>query len=202
MNMLFIKYIALIVAFWLSGPLQIGRVNSLKTKAQKAYNDADYKTVITTYRELIDSMSVHEDEIVLNLAHAHFLSKDSSQALTGYQSLTTSRNATVRSKAYQQLGIIASNAQKFDEALLYFKEAIIAHTGNTDARYNYELLKKYLEYPEIILRQTKLLVKQRKYKEARNVLSNAMQKNDRVRNFKDFETRINNIITIDSLSNL
>lgn len=126
-------------------PTKIGKINTLKAEAKKAYQSGDYQTAIQKYRYLVDSLQVQEDEVLLNLANAYFQVNDTTQALSQYQSLTQSSKAQLRSKAEQQLGVMANRAGKFEEALQHFKQAIKSDLTNEDARYNYELLKKKLE---------------------------------------------------------
>jgi tetratricopeptide (TPR) repeat protein len=136
--------VLMLVALFID-PTKIGKINTLKAEAKKAYQSGDYQTAIQKYRYLIDSLHVQEDEVLLNLANAYFQSDDTTQALSQYQSLTQSSKAQLRSKAEQQLGVMANRAGKFEEALNHFKQAIKNDPTNEDARYNYELLKKKLE---------------------------------------------------------
>jgi Ca-activated chloride channel family protein len=129
----------------LSDPGKIGKVNSLKNEARKAYTAGDYKTAIQKYKYLVDSLNVNEDEVLLNLASAYYLSKDTANAQLNYQAVADSEKNAVRSKAQQQLGVMADRQGKLEEALDHFKQAIKADPTNDDARYNYELLKKKLD---------------------------------------------------------
>lgn len=126
-------------------PGKISKINKAKLEAKKAYLSGDYKTAIEKYQYLTDSLGVNDDDVKLNLANAYFSSSDSTQALQYYQSLTQSSDKSIRSRAEQQLGVIANRQGKHEEALNHFKQAIKANPANNDARYNYELLKKKLE---------------------------------------------------------
>lgn len=129
----------------LTDPTKIGKINTLKAEAKKAYLAGDFKTAVQKYRYLVDSLQVKEDEVLLNLANAYFQLNDSTNALSEYQSLTQSPKPQLRSKAQQQLGVMTNRQGEFEEALNYFKESIKSDPSNNDARYNYELLKKKLE---------------------------------------------------------
>ena len=143
------KYLLFIMfAVSLSGsvdPATVRKINEAKARAEDAFKSGDYKTAIHEYEYLVDSLGVQEDEVRLNLANAYFLAKDTTNAFSTYQSLTTSTDNTILSKANQQLGVMANQRGKFQEALNYFKQAIKAAPTNDDARYNYEMLKKKLE---------------------------------------------------------
>lgn len=135
----------LLALLTLTDPTLISKINGLKADAKKAYLKNDFKTAIKKYRYLVDSLNVREDEVLLNLASAYYNLKDTANALSQYQSLTASSKNQLRSKAQQQLGLMADQQGKQEEALSYFKEAIKSDVTNEDARYNYELLKKKLE---------------------------------------------------------
>lgn len=126
-------------------PGKIARINTYKKEAKKAYLEGDFKTAITKYRYLVDSLKVNEEEVLMNLANAYYQANDTAQALSGFQSLSQSRVPAMRSKAEQQLGVMANKQGKTEEALDHFKQAVKADPTNEDARYNYELLKKKLE---------------------------------------------------------
>lgn len=194
--MKYLIFLALII-----NPLTIREINSLKTEAEEAFGRGDYKTAIEKYNYLKDSLNITDDALLLNLAHAYFHVNDTANALSSYQNLT-SAEASVRSKAYLQSGVIQNRQGAHEEALQYFKDAIKADPGNMDARYNYELLKKYMDYPEIILDRIRLLVRQRRYREARYFLAVKMRESKRMSQLRDYNDRIETIITIDSLGRL
>jgi len=126
-------------------PVKIGKINTLKKEARDAYLKGNFKTAINKYRYLIDSLNVQEDEVTLNLAHAYFLAKDTANAISNYQTATASSNNSIRSKAQNQLGVLANRKGNLEQALTHLKEAIKSDPTNTEARYNYEMVKKKLE---------------------------------------------------------
>jgi tetratricopeptide (TPR) repeat protein len=213
----------------------IGKINGLKSKAKKEYLNHEFVKASQTYRELLDSMEVKEEEVSLNYAHASLLSSHliSDSTYTGminggkrnlpdstlrrfgelslqqYQQLTGSSNDRIASIASNQLGFTAiKSGNVFDsdksdsimsEALSQFKLALKKDPSNDSARYNYELLKKIVGFPETIIAQTKSLVAQRRYKEAVALLENAMKRDKRLRKQQDFLARIKLIVAIDSI---
>lgn len=135
----------LILLALLVDPGKIGQVNSLKSQAKDAYLKGDFKTAISKYRTLVDSLGVTEDEVKLNLANAYFEAKDTANTAMSYQPLTQSQNSKIRSVAHQQLGVLSNRENKHEEALASFKQALKSDPTNEDARYNYEMVKKKLE---------------------------------------------------------
>jgi Ca-activated chloride channel homolog len=140
------KYVlAILLTMLINDPVKISRINSAKAEAKKAFQAGDYKTAAEKYTYLVDSLGVKEDEVLLNLAHAYYLMKDTANAANKYQPLAQSVTKEVSSKANQQLGLISNRQGKAEEALNYFKQAVKADPTNNDARYNYEMLKKKLD---------------------------------------------------------
>ncbi len=145
------KYLAfvLIVMVGLGNEItRIARINALKKEAKEAYLSGDYQKAIENYQYLVDSFDVKDDMLMLNLSNAYYKINDSTNAVSSYESLLESPTREVRSIAYQQLGIIKSKSQKYKEALQDFKQSLKANSTNSDARYNYELLKKLIQEQE------------------------------------------------------
>ena len=124
---------------------KIGKINSLKSEAKKAYLSGDYSTAVQKYRYLVDSLGVKEDEVLLNLANSYFELQDTTNMGNAYTPLTQSTNSKIKSLANQQLGVAANKQGKSEEALNHFKQALKADPTNEDARFNYEIVKKKIE---------------------------------------------------------
>ena len=140
---------SVLIVFFVLGlmvdPGDIGKINSLKSQAKEAYQKGDFKTAVTKYRRLLDSLGVTEEQVQLNLANAYFQLNDTTNTALTYQPLTQSTDRAIRSIAHQQLGVLSNRANKYEEALASFKQALKADPTNEDARYNYEMVKKKLE---------------------------------------------------------
>lgn len=217
-----IGLIVLLLAVWVD-PLHIRKVNQAKEAAESAYKKGDYPAAIERYQYLIDSLQVSDDAIRLNLAHAHYLMKDTTKARTGYESLTESGNTVVQSKALQQLGVMANQSGHPVEALELFKRAIKADSRNMDARYNYEMLKKKLEnknknqqqqqnqdknqqqnqdsqepseFARRLKEQADRLVAQHRYKEAHALMLEGLKKDATVGTYQEYIKRIGEVVEI------
>jgi len=124
---------------------RIATINKIKEEAQAAYLDHDYQTAVQKYLLLTDSLNVKDENILLNLSNAYFQLNDSTNAVSNYQKLLNSGDAEIRSRAFQQLGVLADQKNQLTAALDMFKESLKANPGNEESRYNYELTKKKLE---------------------------------------------------------
>ena len=93
-------------------PREIAKVNSLKKEAEQAFLEGNYELATIKY-QLLDSLGVQDDAIRLNLGHAFYQLKDTATAKTTYQSLLTSSNKKLKSIAYQQLGVMQRDVNKY-----------------------------------------------------------------------------------------
>jgi len=86
------KYALFILLVFLIDPGKIGKVNSVKSEAKKAYLRGEYANAVKQYKLLIDSLGVNEDEVSMNLAHSYFELNDTLNATNTYLPLTNSAN--------------------------------------------------------------------------------------------------------------
>lgn len=138
-------FILIILAVVFTDPKEIAKVNALKKEAEEAYLAGDYELAIAKYSLLTDSIGIDEDQIKLNLAHAHYHLGDTSGAKLNYGKVGASSDKKLQSIAYQQLGVMSKDVGKLELALEQLKSAIKADPTNEDAIYNYEVVKKQLE---------------------------------------------------------
>jgi hypothetical protein len=207
-----IAYILLLIVS--IDPTKIGKVNAAKSEAKEAYNSGDYKKAIERYTYIMDSLGVIEDEITLNLANSYFQINDTASAAGVYQSIAGSTKPRIRSNAQQQLGVLNHRQGKYEEALQNFKQAIKADANNTDARYNYEMLKKKLdeqkkkeqqdnnrpkepsEFAKKLKAQAEKLSANFKFKEAQDLMLDGAKKDPSVMYYGDFIERLKNVVII------
>ena len=133
-----------VLALLMPDPAQLIKINRIKTQAQLAFEKGNYKESAKLYRYLNDSLNVHEDAVKFNMATAYYMLGDTAQARNYYQQTAQGSNATLRSKAYLQLGVMDNTAKNSTRALNQFKLALKADAQNEKARYNYEMVKKKL----------------------------------------------------------
>lgn len=131
-----------------TSPKGISEVNSLKKKAQEAYQSGNFEQSATTYSYLVDSLNLVDEKAIMNLANSYYKLEDTENALSTYQRLQGSIDPELRSQAYQQMGVLSKDPKTLEKALAFFKESIKSDPSNNDARYNYELVKKKLQEQE------------------------------------------------------
>ena len=133
-------FISVLLALFSQTLTKVSRINQYISEARTAYLQKDFGTAIYFYRYLYDSMQVQDRSLRLDMAHAYFLKNDKVKAFKSYQALLKKASTATGSVVNLQLGVLAINQNKQD-ALEYFKKAIILDPTNQEARYNFELLK-------------------------------------------------------------
>jgi len=138
-------FIFLLLSVFADDINRIAAINRIKKEAEQAYQNENYKEAVSKYSILVDSLGQKDDKVLLNLSNAYFKVNDTLNAKYLYNQLTDTEDPAIKSLAYQQLGIMANNQNKYQESLYFFKNSLKANPDNEDSRYNYELLKKLLE---------------------------------------------------------
>lgn len=123
---------------------RIDQINKLTKEAEEAFKNEDFTKTIEKYELLIDSFDFSNEQVYLNLAHSHLLSKDTLKAIENYNYASLADKSEIKSIALQQLGNISEKNNKLEDALNFYKASIIADNKNNDSKYNYELVKKKL----------------------------------------------------------
>lgn len=147
----------LLASLFTGGISVITRINQYAAEAAVAYNQQDYAEAIAAYKYLLDDLEVDDDQLRLNLAHSYYQAGLLPQATAAYQYLADHPTMYLRALAHLQLGNIHTKQKNYKRALALYKQALVIEPANDAARYNYELLKKYLElHPEAAAEETSL----------------------------------------------
>ncbi|WP_167856764.1 tetratricopeptide repeat protein [Hymenobacter aquaticus] len=134
----------LVLADWTS-LTRIRDRNAVVQQAQQAFGRGQFDRAAQLYRRAIDELGGAQDELLLlNMGHAYARAGRPTQARAAYGRLVASQQAPVRSIARQQLGVLAAQKGKYAEAVSLLRQALLADPTNTEARYNYEVLRDYL----------------------------------------------------------
>lgn len=140
----------LLIGLLTGGVGSISRINEYTGLASIAYQRGEYIEAIAAYEYLLEDLEVKDDQLRLNLGHAYFKAGELQKAKQQYTLLTAQASKQTRSVALLQLGTIAARDRKYKKALSFFRSALIVNPASNAARYNYELLKKYLDLrPEL-----------------------------------------------------
>lgn len=138
------KLLGLFLIFSLLGLQEASQVNQAVEKAARLYQQGHYREAADLYQYLYDSLEVRDPSLVLNLAHAAFQAGDNTRATLNYTLLSKNTDQGLQSIAFTQLGLLYFRKENPERALYTLKKALIQDPRNENARYNYELVKKYL----------------------------------------------------------
>ncbi len=112
----------------------------------ESYRNAKYAEAIQHFANFKNDEPRFESFTSFNIAHSNFFQDSFKVAQNIYSNLLSTLPKIQKSEAYNNLGIIvAKEPKKDEEALQYFKNAILENPDNEEARYNYELLKKRIQ---------------------------------------------------------
>lgn len=139
------KYLLFILLLIPSSLTDIGKRNKAIKEAARSYASADYESSVEKHLALKTDFNVDSPNANFNLALSHHYNGDMEEAQRTYASLITSSDKFIASFASNQRGIILANEKEFEDALGAFKLALIKDPTNEAARYNYELLARWLE---------------------------------------------------------
>ncbi len=128
----------------------VAQMNLANAAYMVGYGDGDFGKLdqLSSTSETLDSSAMQGEDVDFQYANI---------AIDKYTQLTEASKKHLASNAYNQLGIISvkkgEQSQKerkifLETALSQFKQALIKNNTNENARYNYELLKKYLKQQE------------------------------------------------------
>ncbi|WP_162056246.1 aerotolerance protein [Pontibacter pamirensis] len=144
-----VLFVFLLVSLLSGGFNTISRLNEYAKTAAEAYHQQEYIEAIAAYEYLLRDLEVKDDQLQLNLAHAYYKANLLPQAAAEYRLLADHPSRHLKAVAHLQLGNIATQQKKHRQALALYKNALIAEPLNDAARYNFELLKKYIAlHPE------------------------------------------------------
>lgn len=139
------KYILFIFLLIPSSLTDIGKKNKAIKEASRSYAEADYEKSVEKHLELKSTHKVDGPNATFNLALSYHYNGDLEDAQRTYSALISSSDKMIASFASNQRGIILANENQFEDALAAFKYSLIKDPGNEAARYNYELLARWLE---------------------------------------------------------
>ncbi|GGZ31479.1 hypothetical protein GCM10007049_25810 [Echinicola pacifica] len=144
MNKVILGLMLLLPASW----TQISKKNSALDQAEEAYKKADYEASVRAHLDLITNYELEGQEAAYDLALSYQLNGQEEEAKTKFTELLSSPNPLIASSSANQQGVMLGSEKKYKEALEAFKTALIKDPTNEIARYNYELLARWLENNE------------------------------------------------------
>ncbi len=124
---------------------KISITNEALASAEKSFKEADYENSVRNHLSLLEDHGLDHPEVRFNLALSYHNNGQEEDAKKTYEPLISVDANNIPSFAANQQGVLLGNEKKYQEALSYFKTALLKDPENEQARYNYEVLARWLE---------------------------------------------------------
>jgi tetratricopeptide (TPR) repeat protein len=193
---------------------RVSRLNKAIEAAEKSYSEAKYEQAVEDHLVLLNDFEYKSSELSFDLGLSHHYSEKVDEALTWYDQATQSPSKKLASFAFNQSGVITGNKKEYESALSKFQSALIQDPTNEQARYNYEMLARWLQRDEERKNQDQnkpepsdfakrkkaeadRLVEQFRFNDALKVMQDAMTQDSTVAAYQDFMTTLQEVVEID-----
>jgi len=193
---------------------KVSRLNEAIEKAEKSYAETRYEDAVKDHQVLIDEFKYNSSALDFDLGLSLQYASKPDEAMTFYDQATQNPDNILASFSYNQSGVILGNKKEYQAALSKFQTALIKDPLNEQARYNYELLARWLKREEERKQQDQnkpepsefakrkkaeadRLVEQFRFKEALAIMEGALSQDSTVAAYQDFMTTLKDVIEID-----
>ena len=113
--------------------------------AVKLWKEKKYKEAREYFEKALESRADQSNVMSFNLGQCLNQLDSVILADESFNRAEDAPDKKVSSMAYNNRGVFKVNDKKLEESLEFFKDALRKDPSNEEARYNYELIKKYLE---------------------------------------------------------
>lgn len=193
--------------------------NEEARKGNDAYEKGEYAEAETLYRASLEADPENAD-VYFNLANAlakQGKTEEAIQTFMEYRSLTESPEK--KALAEYNIGSVLAEGEQWKPAAQHFRNSLKLNPNDIEAKHNYERAMAEAdkqdeeqqqqdqqnqeqeppsEYAKAMKKRAEQLVNERKYKEAFDVMQEALKVDQTVQNFNDFIQRIGDVDEIDS----
>jgi tetratricopeptide (TPR) repeat protein len=188
-------------------------LNAAIDQAAASYAAAEYAKSIKDHRVLVDEFQLASTYLDFNLGLSYHYASQPEEAAASFDKASQSTDKRLASFAYNQGGIVLGNKQDYQAALSKFQSALIQNPLNEEARYNYELLARWLkrdqeqknkeentpepsEFAKRKKAEADRLVEQFRFKEALTLMEAALAQDETVAAYQEFMTSLKDVVEI------
>jgi tetratricopeptide (TPR) repeat protein len=207
------KLLLLTLLFIPSSWTRVSRLNDALKAAEKSYQEARFEDAVKDHQLLVEEFQYSSFALDFDLGLSNHYAKKTDEALNYYDQATQNPDQKIASFAYNQAGVIFGNKKEYQAALSKFQSALIQDPLNEEARYNYELLARWLKRDEERKQQKEnkpepsefakrkraeadRLVEQFRFKDALKLMEDALTQDSTVAAYQDFMTTLKDVVEI------
>jgi tetratricopeptide (TPR) repeat protein len=211
--MSWIKGIFLVLLFLPASLTRVSRLNAAIDQAAASYAATEYKQSINDHRVLLEEFQLVSQYLDFNLGLSYHYASQPEEAAANFDKASQSIDERLSSFAFNQGGVVLGNKQDYEAALSKFQSALIQNPLNEEARYNYELLARWLkrdeerknkdentpepsEFAKRKKAEADRFVEQFKFKEALSLMEAALAQDETVAAYQDFMTSLKDVVEI------
>ena len=206
---LIIGLLLLIPSSW----MRDSELNAAIDVAGESFANGEYEQSYQDHLALQERFGVSYSELDFNLGLSAQYSEKLDEAAGYYDKASTSSDMILSSFAYNQGGVLLGNKKEYEAALSKFKTALIKDPLNEVARYNYELLARWMKRDEERKNQEEnppepsdfakrkkaeadRLVEQFRFRDALNLMNEALAQDQTVAAYQQFITTLQEVTEI------
>ena len=192
---------------------RVSRLNDAIDTAAQRYAETQYAESIKAHRLLLDEFQLASSGLDFDLGLSYQYGEQPEEALSFYDKAAQTSDKTLASFAYNQSGVLIGNKKEYQAALSKFQTALIKDPSNEVARYNYELLARWMKRDEERKKQNEntpepsefaqqkkaaadRLVEQFKFKEALTLMEDALGHDPTVAAYAEFVQTLKDVVEI------
>ena len=208
-----IKGIFFILLFLPSSWTRVSRLNAAIDQAAASYAATEYTQAIKDHRVLVEEFQLVSESLDFNLGLSYKYANQPEEAAANFDKASQSGIKRLASFAFNQGGVVLGEKKDYQAALSKFQSALILNPLNEEARYNYELLARWLkrdeerknkdenspepsEFAKRKKAEADRLVEQFRFKEALTLMEAALAQDETVAAYQEFMTSLKDIVEI------
>lgn len=193
---------------------RVSRLNTAIEEAEESYSKTEYELSVEKHLALIENFQYASPNLDFDLGLSYQYSEKPDEAAASFDKASISPDKTISSFSFNQSGVLLGNKQEYEAALNKFQSALIKDPTNEVARYNYEMLARWLQRdeerknedqnkpePSEFAKRKKAeadrLVEQFRFKDALNLMNEALQQDETVAAYQEFISTLTEVTEID-----